>query len=153
MLARRNLCGLASSRARSPSRERRGADPFVPADFGPRCLCEHLFALTSKGSIAGQLQRAIAARDLLAVRSLAAELPEVPLATAAEITMLLLEREPHAYAPAARRLLSRLASERVMALRQLGDVAAILAELECDPAMSARGKLIQLVREAPRSRT
>jgi len=43
---------------------------------------------------------------------------------------------PESYAPAARRLLARLASERAMPLRQIGDVAAILAELETDPAIS-----------------
>jgi hypothetical protein len=106
--------------------------------------------MTSKGSISGQLQRALAAGDLLAVRSLAGELPEVPLPTAAEITLLLLEREPESYAPAARRLLARLATERVVALRRLVDVAAILAELEGDPAMRAGQRLLQLVQEAPR---
>jgi hypothetical protein len=63
---------------------------------------------TSKGSISGQLQRALAARDVLAVRSLAGELPNVPLQTAAEITLLLRERERKSYAPAARRLLAGL---------------------------------------------
>jgi hypothetical protein len=116
----------------------------------PPGLCEHVFALTSKGSITGQLQRAIAAGDVLAVRSLAGELPQVPLVIATEITMLLLEHEPEAYAPAARRLLARLASERVPSLRCLVDVAAILAELEADPAMTARERLLRLVREAPR---
>jgi hypothetical protein len=87
---------------------------------------------------------------VLAVRTLAGELPEVPLRTAAEITLLLLEREPEAYAPAARRLLARLATERTVALRRLVDVAAILAELEGDPAMSARDRLLRLVRETPR---
>ena len=107
--------------------------------------------MTSKGSITGQLQRALAKRDLLSVRSLAGELPRVPLPTAAEITLLLLEREPESYAPAARRLLARLAAERSMPLRQLVDLAAILAELEADPAMSAGGKLLSLVNEAPAS--
>jgi hypothetical protein len=106
--------------------------------------------VTSKGSLVGQLQRAIAAGDLLAVRSLAGELPEVPLPTAAEITLLLLEREPEAYAPAARRLIARLATERAVALRRLVDVAKILAELECDPAMEARHRLLRLIREGPR---
>jgi hypothetical protein len=106
--------------------------------------------MTSKGSISGQLQRAIAAGDVLAVRSLASELPEVPLPAAAEITLLFLEREPESYAPAARRLLARLATERAPALRVLVDVAAILAEMEADPAISARDKLLQLVRDAPR---
>jgi hypothetical protein len=45
--------------------------------------------VTSKGSIVGQLQRALAKRDVLAVRSLAGELPNVPLPIAAEITVVL----------------------------------------------------------------
>jgi hypothetical protein len=108
-----------------------------------------VFALTSKGSLSGQLQRALATRDVLAVRSLAGELPSVPLRTAAEITLLLLEREPESYAPAARRLLARLATERALPLRHLADVAAILAELEGDPAMSPGERLISLVQDAP----
>jgi hypothetical protein len=105
--------------------------------------------LTSKGSIIGQLQRALAQRDVLAVRSLAGELPSVPLPIAAEITLLLLEQEPESYVPAARRLLGRLASERAMPLRQLADVAAILAELEADPAISGAPRLLSLVQSAP----
>src|SRR5215207_9453301 len=99
-----------------------------------------VFALTSKGSLSGQLQRTLAARDVLAVRSLAGEPRTVPLRTAAEITLLLLE--PESYAPAARRLLARLATERALPLRHLADVAAILAELEADPAMKAGKKLV-----------
>ena len=74
--------------------------------------------------------------------SLAGELSSVPLPLAAEITLLLLAKEPESYAPAARRLLARLASERAMPLRQLADVAAILAELEADPAPMAAGKML-----------
>jgi hypothetical protein len=44
--------------------------------------------VTSKGSITGQIQRALAKRDVLAVRSLAGDLPVVPL------TVLLLDQEP-----------------------------------------------------------
>jgi hypothetical protein len=99
-----------------------------------------VFGLTSKGSIVGQFQRALAKRDVLAVRSLAGELPSVPLPVAAEITVLLLEREPESYAPAARRLLARLASECPMPLRQLADVATLLAELEADPPPAVAGK-------------
>ena len=104
-----------------------------------------MFALTSKGSITGQLQRALAKRDVLAVRSLAGELPSVPLPTAAEITVLLLEREPESYVPAARRLLARLATERALPLRQLADIAALLAELEADPVTSVAGKKLASV--------
>jgi hypothetical protein len=111
--------------------------------------CEHAFGLTSKGSIVGQLQRALAKRDLLAVRSLAGELPSVPLALAAEITVLLLEQEPGSYAPAARRFIGRLATERQIPLRQLADVAAFLAELEADPAMKAGKRLVSIVQRGP----
>ena len=112
-------------------------------------VCEHAFGLTSRGSIVGQLQRALAKRDVLAVRSLAGELPTVPLPIAAEITVLLLEKEPESYAPAARRLLARLAEERAMPLRQLADVGAILAELEADPAISGAPRLLSLFQSAP----
>ena len=87
----------------------------------------------------------------MAVRSLAGELQRVPLPIAAEITLLLREEEPESYVPAARRLLARLATERAMPLRQLGDLAAILAELEGDPAMGAADKLAALVRAASRT--
>ena len=107
-------------------------------------------SMTSKGSLLGQLQRAIERGDVLAIRSLAGELPEVPLAIAAQITLVLLQREPESYAPAARRLLGRLASERVIPLRQLVDVAAILAELEADPAFTAGERLLRLIEAAPR---
>jgi hypothetical protein len=63
--------------------------------------------------------------------------------------LLLLEREPESYATAARRLLVRLATERALPLRNLADVAAILAELEGDPAMSPGEGLISLVQGAP----
>ena len=105
-------------------------------------------AQTSKGSISGRLQRALAKRDVLAVRSLAGELPTVPLPIAAEITVLICEKEPESYAPAARRLLARLASERAMPLRQLADVAAILAELEADRAISGAPRLLSLLQSA-----
>jgi hypothetical protein len=61
---------------------------------------------------------------------------------------MLLEKEPESYVPAARRLLGRLASERAMPLRQLADVAVILAELEADPAISGAPKLLSLIQGA-----
>ena len=124
-------------------------NPRAPTGWHSRHVCEHAFGLTSRGSIVGQLQRALAKRDLLAVRSLAGELPTVPLPIAAEITVLLLEREPESYAAAARRLIARLATERAMPLRQVADVAAVLAELEADSAPRNAGKkLVSLVRTA-----
>ena len=47
------------------------------------------------------------------------------------------------------RLTARLATERSMPLRQLADVAAVLAELEADPAPAVAGRrLISLVQSA-----
>jgi len=71
----------------------------------------------------------------------------VPLRTAAEITLLLLE--PESYAPAAQRLLAQLATERALPLRHLADVAAILVELEGDPGIRSGKRLISLVQGAP----
>jgi hypothetical protein len=77
-------------------------------------------------------------------------LPSVPLPTAAEITVLLLEREPESYVPAARRLVARLAEERDIPLRQLADITAFLADLEASPAPWAASKaLVSLVEAAP----
>ena len=106
--------------------------------------------MTSKGSITGQLQRAIDAGDVLAVRSLAGELPQVPLPTAAEITLLFLEREPESYAPPPDGC-SPGSPSSAPALGQLADVAAILAELERDPAFTAKRRLLELIGRAPRA--
>jgi len=107
-----------------------------------------VFALVPKGSITGQLQRALAAKDVLAVRSLAGELPDVPLQTAAEITLLLRERERKSYAPAARRLWPACdgASD---AVTSAGRGCRDPGRMEGDPAMSPAGKLISLVQGAP----
>jgi hypothetical protein len=56
-----------------------------------------------------------------------------------------LERESESYASAARRLLAALAAERDMPLGELAEVAAILAQLEADPAMQGGKKLVSLV--------
>lgn len=72
----------------------------------------------------------------------------MPLPIAAEITILICEKEPESYAQAARRLLARLADERAIPVRQLADVAEILAELEGDPAITGGAKLLTLVQSA-----
>jgi hypothetical protein len=83
---------------------------------------------------------------VLAVRSLAGELPAVPLPLAAEITVLLLEREPESYAPQLGDY-SRDSRRSGPALRQLADLATLLAELEADPAPRVAGKdLVAAVR-------
>jgi hypothetical protein len=108
--------------------------------------------LTSKGSLSGQLQRAIAAGDVLAVRSLAAEHERISLPVATQITLLLLECEPESYETAARRLIARLASERDIPLSDLVDIAAILEHLRTEPLDASRRELLKLVRGAPRGK-
>jgi hypothetical protein len=107
--------------------------------------------MTSKGSIGGQLDRQIAAGNLLAVRGLADELPQLSLDRAARITLLILEAEPDSYEAAARRLVSRIASERAIPLPQLAAVSLILSQLEINPAAGDRNELIRMISAAPRS--
>jgi hypothetical protein len=105
--------------------------------------------LTSKGSIGGQLQRALDAGDLFAVRSLAGELRSISLERAAQITLLILEQEPESYEAAARRLVARLAAESTPSVSDLATVAQTLDRLQRDP-QAAKRELFEIVR-APRS--
>jgi hypothetical protein len=114
-----------------------------------KARCEHPFAMTSKGSIGGQLQRALKAGDLYSVRSLAGELPSISLERATQITLLILEQEPASYDTAARRLLARLAMERKPSLSELSEAAQILNHLQWNPE-AAKKELFELVRGAPR---
>lgn len=100
--------------------------------------------MTSKGSIHGQINRALDAGDVLAVRSLVGELPEVSLALATRITLLILEQEPESYEAAARRLLARLATERKPSLTELAVAAETLNHLQWNPD-AAKKELFELV--------
>lgn len=105
--------------------------------------------MTSKGSIGGQLQRALKAGDLYSVRSLAGELPSISLERATQITLLILEQEPESYEAAARRLLARIATERKASLSELSEAAQTLNHLQWDPD-GAKKELFELVRGAAR---
>ncbi len=105
--------------------------------------------MTSKGSIGGQLDREIAAGNLLAVRGLADELPQLSLERAARITLLILEAEPESYEAAARRLVSRVASERAIPLTTLAAVVVTLSQLGINPAAGDRQELIHAISAAP----
>jgi hypothetical protein len=108
--------------------------------------------MTSKGSIGGQLDRQIAAGNLLAVRGLADELPQLSLERAARITLLILEAEPESYEAAARRLISRIARERAIPLTQLADLTLTLSQLQINPAAGDRSELLRTISAAPRQR-
>jgi len=83
--------------------------------------------VTSEGHVGAHFRRAIDAGNLGVVRALAHELPQVPLADALAIVLLLARREPDNYPRAAARFIGRLALERPVDLDDLG--AAITALL------------------------
>ena len=86
--------------------------------------------MTSKGSLQGQLRRAIASGNLLTVRAIAAELEFVPLDAALDITLLIQRREPSRFDAAACRWLSRFLRERpIVSIDEAAAAAAALALL------------------------
>jgi hypothetical protein len=141
------MVAVSSSTENVMTVSRSGAvrDKLVPFSSG----CEHAFGFTSKGSITGQLQRALAKRDVLAVRSLAGELPSVPLPLAAEITSCSWSATLRATRPqrdGSSLDLQLSDRSRFVSLR----MSAFLAELEASPApMAASKTLVSLVESAP----
>jgi hypothetical protein len=68
--------------------------------------------ITSQGHPLARLRRALAAGNPLLVRAAAAELTHIELDDALAICLVLLDREPERYEPAAVRFLGRLLLER-----------------------------------------
>lgn len=97
--------------------------------------------MTSKGSLHGQLQRALDAGQLARASALASELPEVPLPIALRLALLILDQEPERFEGAARRLLVRLASERSPSLHTLAGAAGALARLGPESGCRVRAEL------------
>jgi hypothetical protein len=94
--------------------------------FGSRDAVERV---TSEGHVGAHFRRAIDAGNLSVVRALAHELPQVPLADALAIVLLLARREPDNYPRAAARLAGRLALERPLQLVDLRDATIALLAL------------------------
>jgi hypothetical protein len=95
--------------------------------------------VTSKGSLHGQLQRALDVGDLPRAGALASELPQVPLPIALRLALLILDQEPSR--GAARRLVARLAVERSPSLHTLAGAAWALARLGSESNSHARAEL------------
>lgn len=97
--------------------------------------------MTSKGSLHGQLQRALDAGDLPRASALASEFPQVPLPIALRLALLILDQEPERFDGAARRLVARLAMERSPSLHTLAGAASALARLGSESNSHARAEL------------
>ncbi|MFN8131382.1 MAG: hypothetical protein U0R70_07525 [Solirubrobacteraceae bacterium] len=91
--------------------------------------------MTSEGSPAARLRRAIANRSLVQVRSAAAEVAHVDLRDAAAILALIADAERGSYEAAAVRWLGRLALERPdIGLEEIGAALDALEDLPGDAA-------------------
>ena len=89
--------------------------------------CEHLF-VSIKGRPYTWLRASLQCGDLLGVRSAAAELPQINLADALAIVLLMAADDDPSYERAATRWLARLASERPSI--GLQDLAAAVGALQ-----------------------
>jgi hypothetical protein len=95
--------------------------------------------------VRARLDRAIACRDLAAVRSAARELPSVvTLADAVQVLILMLEADDSAFEAAAVRWIARFTSEYDGVT--LGEVQAALEALDALPAPDARSTLTGLLK-------
>ena len=95
--------------------------------------------------VRARLDRALASRDLAAVRATARELPRiVTLADAVKILTLMLDADDPAFEGAAVRWLARFTTEHPTAT--LGEVQAALEALEALPAPDAEATLGALLR-------
>jgi hypothetical protein len=95
--------------------------------------------------IRARLARALASRDLAAVRAAARELPRiVTLADAVQVLMLMLDTDDPAFESAAVRWIARFTTECPGAT--LGEVGAALEALEGLPAQDAEATLSALLK-------
>src|SRR3954452_25639353 len=113
----------------------------MTGDVSVRDRCEHTFAMPPPFPVVrARLERALAGRDLAAVRTAARELPGVvTLADALLVLLLMLEVDDPAFEPAAVRWIARFTGE--CAGLTLGEVGAALEALEGLPADDARATL------------
>jgi hypothetical protein len=92
-----------------------------------------------------RLERAIARRDLAAIRAAARDLPGITtLADAAEVLLLMLELDDPAFEPSAVRWIARFAGECPDAT--LGELHAALEALDALPAPDAHATLVTLLK-------
>src|SRR5215212_3581338 len=91
--------------------------------------CGQRARMMREGHVGAHFRRAIDAGNLSVVRALAHELPQVPLADALAIVLLLARREPDNYPRTAARFIGRLALERPVDLDDLGAATTALSAL------------------------
>jgi len=102
--------------------------------------------VTSQGSSYARFRRAIDAGQPAKALDAASELPQVSLADALALCLLLAARDRDRYEPAARRWLERFAGEGGKSLHEILMAGAALAELGRMPGSEvARDTLEQLV--------
>jgi hypothetical protein len=95
--------------------------------------------VTAQGSPYARFKRALAAGDLFLIRTAAAELPQIGLADALAICLLLCGSEPETYERAVVRWLGRYCLERPTAtLEEVRRAVAALERLPRDPAEATR---------------
>ena len=95
--------------------------------------------------VRARLDRAIASRDLAAIRSAARDLPSVvTLADAVQVLLLMVEADDPAFEPAAVRWIARYTAE--CGGVTLGEVHAALEALEALPAPDAHATLTGLLK-------
>jgi hypothetical protein len=95
--------------------------------------------VTAQGSPYARFKRALAAGDLFLIRTAAAELPQIGLADALAICLLLCGSEPETYERAAVRWLGRYCLERPTAtLEEVRGALAAFERLPQDPEAATR---------------
>jgi hypothetical protein len=95
--------------------------------------------VTVQGSPYARFKRALAAGDLFLIRTAAAELPQIGLADALAICLLLCGSEPETYERAAVRWLGRYCLERPTAtLEEVRGALAAFERLPQDPEAATR---------------
>jgi hypothetical protein len=96
---------------------------------------------TSQGHLYGQFRRALERGNLMQASALARELPQVGLADALQLCLLIHDKQPDRFEPAALRWLGRLAFERPrLTLREAHLATAALRALPSPAAYAALRK-------------
>jgi hypothetical protein len=115
----------------------------VPGSFGP--VCEHLF-VTSEGHPHAVFRRALERRSVAAAWAAAAGLPQLTLADALALSLLVRDREPHRYDRVAVRWLARFCDEEAgVQLDEATLIAAHLAAFRAPAPLAAARSFAELL--------
>lgn len=98
------------------------------------------------------MRGAIDRGDLMTIRSEASEMECVPLDWAAEIVLIILDKEPQNFEAAARRLVARASTERAASLRDLRLLIGALDEVSTYSGTHQRTQLLSVIGEITQRR-